>query len=64
MHRFASPPHLPAIRGMDARDGLDHDRLAGTVVACQRGHLAGRDIQVDLRKCLNGTEVLADAAQA
>src|SRR5262249_27528413 len=42
---------------------LDQRRLARTVVANQRGHLSGRNIEIDVRQRMYWTEVLPDAAQ-
>ena len=39
---LALPEDLAAVGLVDARDALDEDRLAGAVVAHERGHLTGR----------------------
>jgi hypothetical protein len=49
---------------MDPDDALDQDRLAGTVVAGERGDLAGWHIEVDAHERLHRPEVLVDPAQA
>ena len=39
-------------------------RLAGAVVADERGHLARRDLEIDVRERLHRPEVLRDALEA
>ena len=48
---------IPAMR-------LDRHRLAGAVVADERGHLAGRNFEIDVRERLHRAEVLRDALEA
>ena len=45
-----------------ARDRLDDGRLAGAVVAGQRHHLAGMDLEGDFAQGLHAAEVLGDVA--
>ena len=47
---------------VDAGDAAGEHRLAGAVVAAQRGDLAGGEIEVDLIQRLHRTEVLVQAA--
>jgi hypothetical protein len=54
---------LAGIGGVDAADAFDEGRLAGAVVADERGHLAGAHRQVDGTEHLDGTEALLDPAQ-
>ena len=44
-------------------DALDERRLAGAVVADERHHLAGPDLEVDLGERLDGAEALRDPPQ-
>ena len=45
-----------------AGDRLDDGRLAGAVVAGQRHHLAGMDLEGDLVQGLHAAEMLGDVA--
>ncbi len=54
---------LPAVDGVDAGDALDQRRLAGTVVAHQRGDLTRIDGEVDVMEHLDGAEALVDPGQ-
>ncbi len=53
----ASKEWMPAIP-------LIRVRLAGSVVADQRGDPAGADVEVDAAQHVDGSEALVDAAQA
>src|SRR5262249_6489800 len=55
---------LAGVRRQGARDRLDQRRLAGAVVADEREHLAGVDVEVDPGERVDRTEALAHAAQA
>jgi hypothetical protein len=48
---------------MDPGDALDQDRLAGAVVASERGHLASRHIKTDVHKGLHWPKVLVHPFQ-
>ena len=48
VHRPPVPADLAAVGRVDAGDALDQHRLAGAVVADERGHLAGRDVEIDV----------------
>jgi hypothetical protein len=48
---------------VDARDHLHQGRLAGTVVADERDHLSGPDVEVHVGQRLHGTESLVDTGQ-
>jgi hypothetical protein len=54
---------LAGVRDVDAGDGLDEGRLAGTVVADQRYDFGRIDIEVHIRQRLHGAKVLADVAE-
>ena len=54
----------PRVGRVDAGDALDQHRLAGAVVADERGDLPGGDVEVDVRERLHGAEALADARAA
>ena len=49
---------------MHAGQYLDERRFAGAVVADERDHLAGMDIEIDPGQRGNRSEMLRDAAQA
>ena len=49
---------------MDARENLHQRRFAGAVVADQRHHFAGMDIQLHVAQGRHRTEILRDATQA
>ena len=53
--------HLAPVEGVDARYALDEGRLARAVVAHQRHHLAGADLEIDAVESLNGPERLGHA---
>ena len=62
--------HLAAVEGdvaavglVDPGDHLDQRGLAGAVVAHERHHLTGPDVQVDVGERLDGAESLVDAGQ-
>src|SRR5438445_5300959 len=55
---MALPGDLAVVYLVDARDALGEHRLAGAVVPAQGGHLAGRDVQVDVVQRLDRTEML------
>ena len=60
---FALPEDL-ALAGLpQSGNGLDRHRLAGAVVARERGDLSGRHLEVDLVEGLDGAEHLAHAPQ-
>ena len=63
-NRLSVPEDLPALRSVDPGDALDHHRLAGPVVADERGHLACPYVQVHVDERLHRPEVLRDAAEA
>jgi hypothetical protein len=56
--RVALEAELAAVDGVDTRDALDEGRLARAVVADQRGHLAGIDVEVHVVEHVDGTEAL------
>ena len=60
-HRLVFEVDLALIDGMDPGDTLDQRRLAGAVVADERHHLAGADLEVDVSQSLNRAERLRDA---
>ena len=53
----------PRVGRVDPGDALDQHRLARAVVAGQRGHLAGRDVEIDVDERLHRAEVLVDPVQ-
>ena len=61
--RLAVEEDLAAVGRVDAGDALDQRRLAGTVVADERHHLAGAHLEVDVGERLHGAEVLRDPAE-
>ena len=61
--RLAVEHDLAAVRRVDAGDALDQGRLAGAVVADEGHHLAGPDLEVDLRERLDGAEALRDPVE-
>ena len=62
VRRCALPEDLALRRLPQAGDGLDRDRLAGAVVARQRGDLPGRNGEIHFGQGLNCAEHLAHAA--
>ena len=54
----------PVVRLIHAGDALGQDRLAGAVVSAEGGDLAGRKVEIDSEKGLDGTEVLADSPRS
>ena len=54
---------LALVDRVDPGDALDQRRLPGAVVADERHHLAGGDVEVDLVERLNRAEALGDSAQ-
>ena len=52
-----------AVGGVGAGDALDERRLAGAVVADERHHLAGADLEVDVVERLHRAERLGDVLQ-
>jgi hypothetical protein len=58
--RVALEEDLALVDRVDAGDALDQRRLAGAVVADERHHLAGGDVEVDLVERLDGAEALRD----
>src|SRR4029077_10037755 len=54
---------LAAVGRVCPGDALDQRRLAGAVVADERHHLAGADLEVDVAQRLDGAEGLGDAAK-
>ncbi len=60
---LAAPVDLAVVGFVDAGDHLDQCRLAGAVVADQRGNASRRDVEVDVVERGDGTEVLGDPAQ-
>ncbi len=63
LDRPALPVHLTGVGAVDPRDGLDGDRFAGAVVADQRRHLAGPQLQVDVGQRLHRPEVFGDVVE-
>ena len=61
--RPALPRDLALVGRVDAGDALDEHRLAGAVVAGQRGDLPGGMSRSTSVERLDGAEVLADAPQ-
>ena len=59
--RLSIPEDLPMFRGMDPGDGLDRHRLAGPVVADQRGNLARIDLEVGAFQRPDAAEAFRDA---
>ena len=60
--RLAVEEVLARVDRVDAADALDERRLAGAVVADERGHLAGPvDVEVDVVEHLHRAEALVDA---
>src|SRR5919206_150926 len=53
---------LAAVDGVDAGDALDQRRLAGTVVADQRGHLPRVDREIDVVEDVDRAEPLVQLA--
>ena len=51
-------------RRIDAADDLDQRRLAGAVVADQRDHLAGMDVEREIFDRHDAAELLADVLEA
>src|SRR5690606_34644130 len=49
------------IDAVNAGETLDQRRLAGTIVADQRRHLAGIDTEIDVVQYVHGAEALVDA---
>ena len=54
---------VPRVEGVDAGDPLDQGALAGAVVADERGHAPGGDVEVDALEHVYGSEALVDAPQ-
>ena len=64
VHRVALAADLAGVGVWMPGDALDQHRLAGAVVAGQRGDLAGGDVEVDVDERVHGAEVLPDALGA
>ena len=62
LDRPALVKNLALVRRVHARDALDQRRLAGAVVARQRQHLAGLQVERDLLQRLHAAEALRGAA--
>ena len=60
----AVDPDLAVIVGVHAGEDLHQRRLAGAVLAHQRVHLAGAEVEVDAVERGDAGEALADAARA
>src|SRR5690606_11331117 len=60
---LALEAHLAAVVGLHTGDSLDEGRLAGTVVADERGDLAGVRLEVDALQHADGAEALHDAGE-
>ena len=58
--RVTLPQELAVVGLVDAGNALGQHRLAGAVVAAQRGDLAGREVEVDVVQGLDGAEVLVE----
>src|SRR5581483_6952859 len=63
VHLPALEQHRAGIPRVDAGDALDERGLAGAVVADERHHLAGLDLEVDRVQRLHGAERLGDVAE-
>ena len=63
VHRLAVDDDLAAVRRVRAGDALDQGRLAGAVVADERHHLTGTDLEVDLAERLDRAEALRDPVE-
>ncbi len=63
VHLFPLEQDPAAVSGVSAGDALDERRLAGAVVADERHHLAGADLEVHVYEGLDRTEGLGDVAQ-
>ena len=61
--RVALEEVVAGVDGVGAADALDERRLAGAVVADERGDLAGRGAEVDALEDVDRAEALVDAAQ-
>ena len=59
VRRLALEEDLAGVEREDPRDALDHRRLAGAVVADERGDLTGSGDQVDAAQRVHRAEVLA-----
>ena len=63
LYLLAVEDDLAAVRHVDPGDALDQRRLAGAVITDERHHLAGANLEVDLRERLDRAEALRDPPQ-
>ena len=63
VHLLAFEQDPAAVGGVGAGDALDEGRFTGAVVADERHHLSGTDLEVDVVQRLHRAERLRDVLQ-